>query len=162
MTPFATLTARQIIGLAGAGSALTLGAAFAFQWGGYPPCELCILQRWPHVVAVLLAAAAGLMRGRSPRLFAALGVVAMLACAAVAFYHAGVEFHWWPGPAQCSGGAEAIAGLSVDELMKKIKDAPVVRCDQPALLIFGLSMAVWNVILSLVLARVWAVAWRRA
>ena len=49
-----TISPRHLGALAGAGSAFLLLAALAFQAAGYAPCELCILQRWPHVAAALL------------------------------------------------------------------------------------------------------------
>ena len=61
------LTARRLALVASLGSALLLAGAFAFQAAGYAPCELCILQRWPHLAAVIAAAliAALLDRGIS-------------------------------------------------------------------------------------------------
>ncbi|AXC49895.1 disulfide bond formation protein B [Paracoccus suum] len=157
-----TATARQIMLLAGLLSGLLLATVFGFQYAGYPPCELCILQRWPHVAALALGIVAWFMPGRtSARALAWAGVIVMLACAGIAFYHAGVEWKWWAGPAQCSGGASNIGSLSVDQLMAKINAAPVVRCDEPALLILGFSMAAWNVVASLLLAGLWSVAARR-
>lgn len=159
------MTARQLMALAALGSGLLLLGAFAFQYSGYPPCQLCILQRWPHVIAIAIALAVLFTRRSLPaatRFWGWAGAAVMLACAVLAFYHTGVEMKWWPGPNHCSGGASQIVGLSVDELMAQINAAPVVRCDEPALLILGLSMAAWNAIGSLVLAGVWLVAARRA
>lgn len=156
------MTARQIMALAGLGSVLLLGGAFAFQFAGYAPCHLCIVQRWPHAAAILLALLAWLTWPRGARVWALLGALAMLICAGIAVYHAGVEFKWWAGPTTCSGGAAAIGQMSVQDLMAQINAAPVVRCDAPALLIFGFSMAVWNGLFSLVLAGVWGWAAKRA
>lgn len=156
------LTARQMTAIAGLGSALLLGGAFAFQLAGYAPCHLCIVQRWPHAAAILIAVIAWFVWPRGRRALALLGAAAMVICAGIAFYHTGVEFKWWAGPSTCSGGAAAISQLSVEDLMAQIEGAPVIRCDQPALLILGFSMAAWNALFSLILAGVWAVAAKRA
>lgn len=158
-----TATARQIMLLAGLLSALLLLTVFGFQYAGYPPCELCILQRWPHVAAFLLGLTAWFLARRvNARLIAWAGVAVMLFGAGLAFFHAGVEFKWWEGPTQCSGGASTIADLSVEDLIDRINAAPVVRCDQPALLIFGFSMAAWNCVASLALAGLWFAGAQRA
>ncbi len=133
------------------GSAALLAAAFAFQYlGGLAPCPLCILQRWPHVVAV----ATGLILIVYPlRDIAALGAVAMLAGAGIAGYHAGIEQGWWPGPATCA--APDLAGQTPEELLASILAAPVVRCEDIAWSFLGLSMAAWNGLACLGLAGLW-------
>jgi disulfide bond formation protein DsbB len=133
------------------GSAALLAAAFAFQYlGGLAPCHLCLLQRWPHAVAVL----AGLALLAAPRrALAGLGALAMLAGAGIALYHVGVEQHWWTGPTTCA--APDIGALSSEELLERILAAPVVRCDEIAWSFLGLSMAAWNGLASLGLAALW-------
>lgn len=135
-------------------SALLLAMAFAFEAAGYRPCELCLLQRWPHAGAGLLALAALLMT-RPPRALAWIGGALMLGSMALGIYHSGVEWHLWPGPSSCTGGA-ALQGLSTQQLLDQIMAAPMVRCDQPALTILGTTMANWNAVASALLAFVWA------
>ena len=146
----------QRLGLtAAAGSAALLAAALAFQYlGGLAPCPLCIWQRWPHVAAVLL----GLVLLAAPRRgIAALGALAMLAGAGVAAWHAGIERGWWPGPITCT--APDIGGLTPDELLAQILAAPVVRCDEIAWSLLGVSMAGWNAVACLGLAALWLYAY---
>ena len=57
------ISARQLAILAGAGSAALLITALIFQSVGYVPCELCILQRWPHLAAALIGVAIALSVG---------------------------------------------------------------------------------------------------
>jgi disulfide bond formation protein DsbB len=45
--------------------------------------------------------------------------------------------------------------------MAQIMSAPLVRCDEVAWALFGLSMASWNAIASFVLAAIWVLAWKR-
>ena len=79
--------------------------------------------------------------------------------AAVGAYHVGVEQGWWEGPTTCTSGA--IDGLSTDALLDQIMGAPLIRCDEIAWQMLGLSMAGWNAVLSLTLAVVWMLAARR-
>ena len=139
-----------------------LGAAFAFQYiGKLAPCELCILQRWPYVATIalgLLGLWAGRMRQPAlTRGLLALAGLVFLVGAGVAAYHVGVEQKWWQGPTTCTGIGDV---GSVQDLLKKIESAPVVRCDEIAWSLFGISMAGYNFLLSLALAAICALAVR--
>lgn len=148
------MTRNSLIKLAIFGSAALLGGAFAFQYlGGLAPCKLCIWQRWPHGVAIVIGVVALAFPGR---LLPFLGMTAALTSAGIGVYHTGVEQLWWQGPTTCSAGD--ITGLSVEELMDQILAAPVVRCDEIAWQMWGLSMASWNAVLSFALALLWLMA----
>ena len=137
------------------GSALLLGGAFAFQHlGGMAPCKLCLWQRWPHAVAVLIGL---LALARGGRLLPLLGMLAALSSAAIAGYHTGVERGWLQGPSSCSGDG---FGTSAD-LLRLDGPLGVVMCDQVVWQFLGLSMASWNMLASLALAILWAKAARR-
>ena len=154
---------RQIaIFLATLGSAAALAGAYAFQYiGGLAPCHLCWLQRYPHFAAVPIGLLALLLpKGLIGRLFPLAGALAALTTAGIGAYHSGVERHWWPGPSTCTSGS--IANISAADLLAKIQAAPVVQCDQVAWEMWGLSMASWNMLLSLVLMGFWISAWRKS
>ncbi|SFD80999.1 disulfide bond formation protein B [Roseivivax sediminis] len=151
------MTRNALILIASAGSAALLLGALGFQHlGGLAPCKLCHWQRYPHGFAILLGLVATRISGAALSL---LGTAAMLVTAGVGIYHTGVERGWWEGPSTCTSGA--IDGLSTDQLMDQIMNAPLVRCDEVAWQLAGLSMASWNALLSLALAAVWIAAWRR-
>lgn len=138
--------------LATLGSAGLLGGAFAFQHiGGLAPCQLCLWQRWPHAVAILIGILALAMGWR--RLLW-LGALAALTTAGIGIFHVGVEQHWWEGLATCTAGS--ISGISTADLLDPTVDvAAPVRCDEIAWSLFGISMAGWNVLVSLGLALIW-------
>jgi disulfide bond formation protein DsbB len=124
-----------------------LAVALASQyWGGLQPCILCHYQRYPYVVAAALGLIGlGLARHPVPlRLVVALAGIVFLIDAGIAFYHVGVEQHWWQGTAEC--GTDLAPGLSIEELQKQLQSTPVVRCDQVAWSLFGISMAGYNFI----------------
>jgi len=153
-----SVNSRNIALLAAFGSAAMLLGAFGFQYlGGMAPCKLCIWQRWPHG----LAAAVGILVLLAPkRPLYLLGAALVLFGAGVAFYHTGVEQHWWLGPTTCS--SQPVGGLSTDQLMDQIFKAPLVRCDEIPWSMFGLSMAAWNFLISMALVGMWLTAFRRA
>ena len=135
-------------GLLAAASGALLAAAFYFQYvEGLAPCPLCIAQRWAHGASLSAGLAALLAGGRraGPWLLAATAV-AFLAGAAIAFYHVAVEQHWVES-AFCDGAA--IAADSIQELEALLMATEPARCDLVPWSLAGLSMAGWNVVLSL-------------
>jgi disulfide bond formation protein DsbB len=126
----------------------TLLGAWAFEYFGFAPCELCLWQRWAYYVAIplsLVVALAAPLHPATARL--GLGMLAILWVGSMVLgvYHAGVEWKWWLGPSTCGSQAGFSGGLP--DL-----GAPVILCDTPALRIIGLSLAGWNAVISLGLA----------
>jgi disulfide bond formation protein DsbB len=80
-----------------------------------------------------------------------LGSVIFLVGGGLALFHVGVEQHWWAGPAACSGGVGG--AKSVEDLISALsRPINIPSCDQVAWSLFGVSMAGYNVLASLVLA----------
>lgn len=129
-----------------------LVAVFAMEHiGGLAPCDLCVLQRWPHGAVVLLGGLAlvpSISEG-GRRLLLGLCALAFVITAGIGVYHVGVEQGIFTGPTACSGG---ISGDTVEELQRKLMAAPIVRCDEVAWSLFGISLAGYNVIASVALA----------
>jgi disulfide bond formation protein DsbB len=129
-------------------SAATIASAWIFQFAGYEPCHLCLLQRWPHYALIAIAAISlvALQPGMQGNALKLLGVL-MIGSAIFGAYHAGVEWKFWPGPSTCTGTGGMSTGLP--DLAK-----PVVMCDDAAIRILGVSLAGWNAVVSAVLAAV--------
>ncbi len=147
---------HQLILLSAGGSAALLLGAWGFQALGYAPCKMCLWQRWPHGTAILIGLVALVVAWRHLLL---LGGLAAATTGAIGVYHTGVERHWWQGPDTCTSGS--IDGLSSEQLMAQILGAPLVRCDEVAWQMLGLSMASWNALLSFALVAIGLMAWRR-
>jgi len=125
-------------------NALLWGAIASQYLGGLVPCEMCMWQRWPHLVAIGLALLAILLRGNpsASRSLTLLAALAILVSGGIGVYHAGVEYHWWQGPARCtSGGFTSLADLMA---------AKPVMCDVPQWTLFHVSLAGFNAIISIV------------
>jgi disulfide bond formation protein DsbB len=138
----------------------TLLGAWYFQFFlGYPPCPLCLQQRIPYYVVIPLAliVAIAAWAGAPRRLITAglaVILVAVVCGAALGVYHAGVEWHFWPGPADCSGPlADLGSGGSLLEQLQN-PTTHIVRCDQAAWRLLGISLAGYNVLISLAMAAV--------
>lgn len=136
-TAGALLALVSALGLAGA---LTLQFVF-----GEAPCNLCIWQRYPHLVVVGLGLVAWFWH---PRTLVAVAGLVLAGGAVLAAYHVGIEQGWWALPASCL--AEQQAG-SVTELKALLQQAPAA-CDQVSVTFAGLSLAAWNGLGSIAMA----------
>jgi disulfide bond formation protein DsbB len=145
-------------------AAVTLAGAWFFQLVlDIRPCPLCLEQRYAYYLAVPLGAlVAWAAAKRAPRgvLVAGLALLALaaLANAWLGAYHAGVEWGFWQGPTECSGSVLDLgrAGSLFDNL-DKVK---VIRCDEVQWRFLGLSLAGYNVLISLAMAAlaIWGIA----
>ncbi len=138
--------------------AAVIGIVLWFQYyGGYRPCELCLKERIPYYVGipVMLGALVAGLSQRSPavtRGLLAVGGVLMLVGAAMSIYHAGVEWHFWPGPSSCTGRADLNADAG--SLLADLNAVTPPSCDVAAGRFLGLSFAGWNVVAALALAAI--------
>ncbi|HEX2117442.1 MAG TPA: disulfide bond formation protein B [Alphaproteobacteria bacterium] len=152
------LQPRTAAGLVVLASAAVLSSAYAFEhWGGLAPCILCWWQRYAHMGVIAIAMLALLPVGAGLRAVLLLGAAATaLAGAGIAGFHVGVEQHWWQGTAEC--GSTLGPATSIEEMRQRLLAQPVVRCDEVAWSLFGISMAGYNVLISLALAALAAAA----
>lgn len=134
-------------------SALSLGMAFVAQYGfGLQPCVLCLYQRWPFALVIALGLIGLLASTRHKQAATPLiGLMSLtfFANSAIAFYHTGVERHWWKSFLE--GCAVPDMKGNITDVLAQIAATPAVRCDEipwtdPVL---GLSMANYNVVLCL-------------
>jgi len=146
-----SLSTRAFAGFVLIASALVLGTALLSQyWGGLVPCELCLLQRWPWAAAIVVSLVLVLVGERARLDWVALVLGLVFATSVVfAFYHVGVEQHWFAGPSACtaaSGGA-----TTLEQMKQQILGTAPVLCDRPAWTLFGVSLAGWNLLASLIM-----------
>ena len=148
------LTGREASALVAVAAFITIAGAWIFEAMGFAPCELCLKQRFAYYAGVPLAALLALLWPQLPLRVARMGLtlLALIFIASMIFgmYHAGVEWGFWPGPADCTGALQQ-AG-SVQDFMNQLNTSKVVRCDEVALRILGLSLAGWNAVISAALA----------
>ncbi len=144
----------------------TLGGAWYTQlvWG-LSPCELCLKQRYAYyaIVPVGLILAALAARG-APRPLLIVGLVlialAALGNAGLGIYHSGVEWGFWQGPTACTGSVGNVG--SAGSLLDQLDKVKVVRCDEVQYRFLGLSLAGYNVLISLLMAVIAALGISRA
>lgn len=139
------------IALASAG---ILSMAYISQYGfGLKPCILCLYQRGPYALNIVLGMLAVLASFRYPRLtrlIIYITALSFLTGAVIAGFHVGVEQEWWKGLPSC-GGDIVPQHASIEELRRSLEGQKIVRCDKPAFVLFGISMAGYNFLISLAL-----------
>jgi len=142
-------------------SLATLAGAWYFEFVlKLPPCPLCLEQRLPyHVIiplSLLLAIAAFV---GAPEKLIAVGFVAIIVAAfggaVLGAYHAGVEWHFWAGPTSCSGGGGDFSAKG--PLLEQLQSIHVSNCTEAAWRFLGISLAGYNVLISLSAAGIAAV-----
>ena len=135
-----------------------LGAAWFTQYVlHYPPCPLCMWQRYPYALPVLAGLLALLPRLRQARWLLLIGALGWFVTAGIAAYHVGIEQGWIVHESGCT--AKALGG-SLEDIRAQLMAAPLVACNTVSFRLLGLSMAHWNLASGLALG-VMALSLRR-
>ncbi|MCG7393252.1 disulfide bond formation protein B [Microvirga sp. ACRRW] len=146
------LSMRQVAFAVALGAAATVGGALVFEHVfGYVPCKLCLIQRNPYYIAIPLGIVAAFLPPRWTRVSLWLLALVFLVSAGLGAYHSGVEWGFFAGPSDCGGGSGAGAG-NVGDFLNQLQTTRVVSCTEAAWRFLGLSLAGWNVLISLGLA----------
>jgi disulfide bond formation protein DsbB len=137
-------------------AAATLAGAWFFQLVlDIRPCPLCLEQRYAYYLAIPLGVLIAIAAARDTRRAVLIAALAVLAAAALAnavlgTYHAGVEWGLWQGPTECSGPIGNLG--SAGNLLERLDTVKVIRCDEVQWRFMGLSLAGYNVLISLLMA----------
>ena len=139
-------------------AAATLAGAWFFQLVlDLHPCPLCLEQRYAYYLAIPIGALTAYAAAKDASRAVVLAGLAVLAIAALgnaalATYHAGVEWHFWQGPTDCTGPIGNLG--SAGDLLSRLDTVKVVRCDEVQWKFLGLSLAGYNVLISLAMAAI--------
>jgi disulfide bond formation protein DsbB len=137
----------------------TLAGAWYFELVlDIKPCPLCLEQRYAYYLAIPLAIVVAIAAGRGVARGWLIGGLALLALAALGnaglgAYHSGIEWGFWEGPTACAGGGPIDLGKA-GSLLDQLDKVKVVRCDEVQWRLFGLSLAGYNVLISLAMAAI--------
>ena len=147
-----TVPSTRTIALATAlGGGLAMAIALtAEHWLGFAPCALCLWERWPYRVLIVLGLLAAVLPRGPARLVLWLAVLTAVAETVLAAVHLGVEQHFWPSPLpECI--APRFTGGNIAEMLKAMPAHAAKPCDSPSFLIPGLpvSMVAMNLLYAL-------------
>jgi disulfide bond formation protein DsbB len=139
-------------------AAATLAGAWFFQLVlDIRPCPLCLEQRYAYYLMIPLAVLVAIAAAKdAPRGLVVTGLMllalAALANAVLGGYHAGVEWKFWQGPTDCSGPVVDLG--KAGSLLERLDTVKVIRCDEVQWRFLGLSLAGYNVLISLAMAAI--------
>ena len=131
---------------------LTIISAFIIQyWLGHEPCKLCLYERIPYFLSMLLIIKVLFIKKYEKITFLILSLV-FIGSAALAFYHFGIEQGFFSESLACTTG-DLLKTLSKEELLQQLKQNNI-SCKDVSFRILGLSLAAINTIFSHVLSAI--------
>ena len=129
---------------------LTIISALIIQyWLGHEPCKLCLYERIPYFLSMLLIIKILFIKKYEKITFLILSLV-FIGSAALAFYHFGIEQGFFSESLACTTG-DLSKTLSKEELLQQLKQNNI-SCKDVSFRILGLSLAAINTIFSLALS----------
>ncbi len=132
-----------------AGVGAIVGALLIEHFFGAHPCILCIYQRVPYTLAALLALVALALRKNARAVSVIFGLIALayFVNVGIAFYHTGVELHWWDMPGGCAVNPAVLADPESARLALLM--TAVAECDKINFTFLGFTLANWNILICL-------------
>ena len=132
-------------------SVLSLIIAYFIQYAlGHKPCNLCLIERIPYLVALIFISLI-FMINKFEKLIAGIVMLFFIFGALVSFYHVGVEQGFFSEPLVCNLGVSN-ENLSKEALLKQLESNSIVSCKDVTFRFFGLSLATINTVISVMLS----------
>ena len=131
------------------GLSASLILAYIIEYGlGHEPCRLCVYQRFPYILSILLILSVLLIKKNVKIHLLVLGMIS-LSGAVLAFYHFGIEQGFFNESAVCES-QNLQEGLTKQDILEQLKQN-TVSCKDVNFTLFGLSLASINIIVSFIL-----------
>ena len=129
---------------------LTIISALIIQyWLGHEPCKLCLYERIPYFLSMLLIIKIIFIK-KYEKITLLILFLVFMSSAVLAFYHFGIEQGFFSESLVCTSG-DLSKTLSKEELLQQLK-LNNISCKDVSFRILGLSLAAINTIFSLVLS----------
>jgi disulfide bond formation protein DsbB len=130
-------------------SFVALMSAFFIEYIlGHQPCNLCILERIPYVIAIVIILL-NYKFSQFEKIFLVLLVIVFLTATILSVYHFGIEQGFIEESLVCDlkNGSEA---TSKEEILKQLQEQKV-SCKDVTFKIFGLSLTTYNIVISILI-----------
>ena len=115
----------------------------------YKPCNLCLIERLPYFLAIIIIFLGQSFNRGKKFIFISLSLI-FASATILSLYHVGIEQGFFKESLVCVANNE-INVLNKEDLLKKFQKI-VVSCKDVEFTLFGLSLATINVIISLILS----------
>ena len=131
-------------------SILSLSIAYFIQYVlGHQPCNLCVIERIPYIVAIIFISLIFILN-KYQKIISSLILIFFVFGAVVSFYHFGIEQGFFSESLVCDLGNSQ--PLNKEELLNQLKKTEVVSCKDVTFRFSGLSLATINTIISIILS----------
>ena len=128
----------------------TLISALIIQyWLGHEPCKLCLYERIPYFLSMLLIIKILFIK-KYEKITLLILFLVFMSSAVLAFYHFGIEQGFFSESLACTSG-DLSKTLSKEELLQQLK-LNSISCKDVSFRMLGLSLAAINTIFSLILS----------
>ena len=128
----------------------TIISALIIQyWLGHEPCKLCLYQRIPYFLSILLIIKILFIK-KYEKITLLILFLVFMSSATLAFYHFGIEQGFFNESLACTAG-DLSKALSKEEVLQLLKQNNIT-CKNVSFRILGLSLAAINSIFSLILS----------
>ena len=129
-------------------SAVALISAFFIEYIlGHQPCNLCLLERIPYGLSLILISAIFILR-KNEKFFILLLIITFIFSLAISFYHYGIEQGFFEESAVC-GVKNFTENITKENLLKQLSEK-TVSCKDVTFRILGLSLTSINIVISLI------------
>ena len=118
---------------------------------GHQPCNLCLIERVPYFATTILASIFFILRKYEKIILIVIGFFFIFGTI-ISFYHLGIEQDFFKESLVCDLSNES-NDLSKEALLNQLKEMPV-SCKNVSFKIFGLSLATFNVFISVILSAI--------
>jgi len=116
---------------------------------GYQPCNLCLIERVPYMLSIILISIIFIFKKKEKFLILFLSLIFTFSFL-ISIYHLGIELGFIEESSVC-GLKNAAETISKEELLKQLNEINI-SCKDVTFRIFGLSLTSINMILSLIIA----------
>jgi len=129
-------------------SFFALSAAYFIEYIlGYQPCNLCLIERVPYLLAIIIIILSYIFKKKEKISFLLLGLV-FISLTLISFYHFGIEQGFIKESFVCDLNAQTNS-LTTEDLLKELKEK-TISCKDVTFRVFGASLATINTIISLI------------
>ena len=114
---------------------------------GHKPCNLCLIERVPYILSIVLVILVSIFKNFEKNIFLLLSIIFLLATL-LSFYHFGIEQGFIEESAVCNIEQNANS-LTKEDLLKELNNARI-SCKDVDFRFFGFSLATINTFISLI------------
>ena len=115
---------------------------------GYQPCNLCLIERIPYGLSIILIIL-NYFFNQNKQFIILLLILVFAFSLLISFYHFGIEQGFFEESNVC-GIKDANTIISKEELLKQL-ELKTISCKDVTFRIFGLSLSTFNIVISLVI-----------